>query len=284
MPKQTEVFYSTPNQPRQVRLDTVGNACNAFCLSCHRFLSSRKGDMSISMIAQILEDISQWNTPLTEIVPVNYGELFMRKDWYLILTMLANKLPRTGIVLPTNGALLDADKVSQLCRIPTLRIINFSINAFFDETYEEFMGLKAENIRKIEVLIKQLKAERPDIVIWASMVFDPQYCSDLQRDAFINHWRQFAFPQIIPAASAGRGTQIKILRTIPCRSIFSDFVIGYDGKLSSCCFDANMHLDLGYFTNNIKGDWRNPKLENLRKLHNQHRRQEIPLCKDCTYE
>lgn len=289
-----DVHYPTPSQPRQIRLDTVGNKCNASCLSCHRHLSNRKGEMPIDMIRDILKDVSKWGKLLEEIVPVNYGEFFLREDWFEILTMIAQKLPYTVITLATNGSLLTDKEVINLCQIPTFKIVNFSVNAYFEETYKEFMGLNPDTIQKIRKAMAQFRVLRPDIWTKVSMVFDPEYQTDLERDLFVNYWcgaglSPVDYPDrlrdiwVITNSSAGK-KGVKPLNPvkIPCRSIFSDFVIGYDGKLSSCCWDANFHLDLGSWSGNILKDWQNDKLTELRKLHNENKREEVDLCKVCT--
>jgi len=248
--------------------------------------------MPFDLIKQVINDVARWEKPLDEIVPVNYGEFFLRKDWFDILTLIAQKLPATEITLATNGALVSESVVFKLCSIPNFRVINFSVNGYFAETYEKFMGLKADTIKGIRKAIAQFKVLRPDIRLKASMVFDPMYQSDLERDFFEQYWAgavswnpMLNKPDVwaIAAASCGRGTPIKIPRVLPCRSIFSDFVIGYDGKLSSCCFDAGMVLDLGNYSGDTRKDWDNGKLTDLRRLHNENRREEIPLCRDCSF-
>ena len=282
MPKYSDITYPTLPQPRQVRLDST-TKCQAHCLSCHRFLTKRKGEMPIELIKQILDDVSKWHPPLREVVPVNYGELFLREDWYSILYMIAQKLPFTQIVIPTNGSFMTEEVIKLLCSIPTLKLINFSINAYFDETYEKFMGLKAENIPKIRKAVAYFKILRPDILLWASMVFSPLYQTDLERDMFINYWYGVALPQILAPSSAGRPDMKPCYPVkLPCRSIFEDMVIGYDGKISSCCFDADFSLDLGYLENGIMASWHNPELTELRRKHNEQRREEIGLCASCT--
>ena len=280
---QSEIKYQTPKQPRQLRLDTT-TACNAGCLSCHRFLSKRKGEMPVEMIETILEDVSHWDMPLKEIVPVNYGEFFLRKDWYLILNKIAHLLPHTNIVIPTNGSRFTLDTVLKLSEIPNIKVINFSVNAYFDETYEAFMKLPASTIVEIRKAVAQLKVMRPDITLWVSMCFDPMYQSDLEKDLFVYYWTGHAIPQIIPAASAGRKEKKLIIQhKIPCRSIFSDMVIGYDGKISSCCWDASFSMDLGWLKKSVFAAWHSPEMDELRKLHLKGRRNEIELCSQCTY-
>jgi hypothetical protein len=240
--------------------------------------------MPQNMILAILNDVSRWQESLTEIIPVNYGELMLRNDWYWILDQIQQKLPNTQIVLPTNGYMMTEENVNKLCTISTLKLINFSINAFFEETYKAFTGFNPDNLCKIESAIKRIKVIRPDITIWASMVFDPMYQTDKERDMFKDYWKdKVNAVQIMGASSALRPDKTaQIKNVIPCRSIFSDMVIGYDGKLSSCCFDPSFTLDLGYYTNDAKKDWLNEGMTKLREIHNSHRRLEIPICRRCT--
>src|SRR3972149_11679590 len=113
MPSVKEVKYEASRQPRQIRLDTT-TRCNAKCLSCHRHISKRKGEMPFDMIIDIVNDVAKWQKPLEEIVPVNYGEFFMRKDWYEILQLITNKLPATTITLATNGYYCNEEVVAKL--------------------------------------------------------------------------------------------------------------------------------------------------------------------------
>lgn len=218
---QLDVTYLTPSQPRQLRLDTT-TYCNARCVSCHRFLSKRKGQMDRKLLKKIIDDVNTWSDPLVEIVPVNYGEFFSNKDWEQILDVCCTT--KAQIVIPTNGALLDEKKASRLCSFPNVKVINFSVNAYFTETYVWFNYLPATNIKNIENVINVIKVERPDIQIRTSMVFDPEYQTDLERDYFKDKWKEYA--AVIPAASCGRN-KIPFKPVItPCRSIFSDFRSG----------------------------------------------------------
>jgi uncharacterized Fe-S cluster-containing radical SAM superfamily protein len=278
-----QIKYETPSQPRQVRLDTTTN-CNAICPSCHRYGSDRKGTMSKKMAILILEDIAKWDKPLNEIVPVNYGEFFLYEHWQWLIYEIAKRLPKTRIVIPTNGSMIDKDLVMTLIKIPTISVINFSVNAYFRETYTQFMGFSQTIMDSIKEACVLLKLYRPDITLWTSMVFDPKYQTDYEMDCFKQYWSQYAIPQIIHAASAGRNDNQPLHKVvIPCRSIFSDFVIGFDGKLSSCCFDAGFKLDIGYYSGNVINDWTNDKIELLRSKHNDNKRSEYALCAGCSF-
>lgn len=240
--------------------------------------------MPWAVVENLFRELSKWEHPLEELVPVNYGELLCYPYWYELLRLAENLLPATTIVLPLNGAMLDEKSWARLVSVRTLKVLNFSVNAYFGETYENFTGLPKETLPLIRGCIYKTRVRRPDILIRVSMVFDPEYQTDLERDLFINYWKDVADVAVIPAASCGRPSKrpIKPVK-LPCRSIFSDFVIGFDGKLSSCCFDSGFVLDLGRYSGSILKDWRNPKIEELRRKHNEKRREEIPTCRSCTF-
>ena len=273
--------YGVPAQPRQLRLDTT-TACNAQCLSCHRTLSPRRGGMSEELLTQLLDDVGKWVIPLQEVVPVNYGEFFILSNWAQLLNTISIRLPHTSIVIPTNGSLLDSDNLVGLVRCKTLRVINWSINAYLPKTYEGFMGLDYSVVESIKQLSRLIRYHRGEIVQWFSMVFDPLWHSEAERDMFVTYWRQYGVPQVLCASSCNR-TPLKLTTTLPCRSIFSDVVVGYDGKLSSCCFDSAFTLDLGWYSGDLFKDWQNRQLTALREAHNQGRRQFYNLCRRCSF-
>ena len=125
--------YQTPPQPRQLRLDTT-TRCNASCLSCHRHISCRSGEMPWEMASAIILDAASWRKPLEELVPVNYGEALLYPYWRELFEEAQKYLPGTNIVLPTNGLLMIEENVRFLASIKTLKLVNFSINAANPET------------------------------------------------------------------------------------------------------------------------------------------------------
>ncbi len=187
MASELDIECTPTPQPQQIRLDTT-TACNAKCDSCHRFTTDRKGTMPVELYTEIINDISRWEEPLFELIPVNYGEFFLYEHWFDLLNLIKEKLPRTRVAIPTNGSLIDEETIKKLITIPNIWVINFSINGFFKETYESFMGLPAENMDRIHRTVMRLKTLRPDITIRQSMVFDPRYSTDLERDVFEDYF------------------------------------------------------------------------------------------------
>ena len=276
--------YETPTQPRQVRLE-VTNRCNANCISCHRHIMTRPlGNMSMKLVKKCISNMRQFPKLLTEFVPSNYGETFLYPRWYEILELAQNELPHTQIVIPTNGSFLSS-VLDKLSKIKTLSLINVSVNALYPATYEAFNHLKSTNMDDIIDAIIRLRELRPDITIWISMAYDYLCQSPKEVELFRQFWSQYGTVQINTVSYAGvKGKEPLIPVSIPCRSIFSDMVVAWNGDISSCCFDANIEIKLGSALNSSLLDiWHGKEFANLRQIHNAGRRGEVPLCSSCTF-
>lgn len=279
------VTYSTPLQPRQVRLELT-SYCNAHCASCHRLSMKRAPEhMPWDLLQKCLEDIRYFPETLTELVPNNYGETFLHPRWYEALELICQKLPRTRLVLPTNGTLLDEVGVELLCRLPNLQLVNFSVNAISPKLYEAFHKLPATMLADIERVVLRFKQLRPDILIWISMVQDSQYQSPREIELFREFWSRYGVVQINPAHFNDRPTMEPLLPVEwPCRSLFSDLVVACDGRVSSCCFDADLELVVGDARKeNLLSIWHGKALNELRNKHLAGERGSIPLCRRCTF-
>lgn len=281
------VKYTLRDFPRQIRLDTI-NRCPARCIPCHlNFQTRAKGMMPNELFNKIIDDLAGWTVPPVEIVPVNFGEFLLRKDWYEILKTIENKLPHTSIVLPTNGSLLNDNTVMKLTTISTLKWINFSINAFFKETYEAFTGLDVKVIDKIKKTAGQIYQVRPDITTCASMIFDTNYQSEMERDLFIQFWQPLvSLVSINPAAYCDSPLQKPLIPIkTACRSIFDGMTVLRDGTVvTNCCFDASGKLVIGDARKEPLIDiWRGEKLKQICELHNSGKRENIEICAKCTF-
>ncbi|MBA7708453.1 hypothetical protein ES703_117352 [subsurface metagenome] len=182
---------------------------------------------------------------------------------------------------------MDDDTVRKLASITTLKWVNFSVNAFFRETYEAFTGLKAEIIDKIKEAIVLLRRMRPDITTCASMIFDTNFQTEMERDLFIQFWQPIAsVVSINPAAYCNSPLEKPLIPVkTACRSIFDGLTVLYDGKVvTSCCFDSNGFLEVGNANEEkLLNIWRGGRLGALCDLHNEGRRKEIELCSKCSF-
>ena len=283
-------YYNIPIVPRQLRLELT-NRCNAHCLTCHGYginpMKRKKGDMERSLIEKCINDVIDFPNPLQECVLNNYGEMFAYPDWFKVMQFVSAKLPQTMIVLPTNGTYLNNDTVAKLATIKTLKIINVSVNAFSPELYHMFHDIDPKVLPMIANSLILLRKVRPDITIWVSMAHDPSYQSPKEVELFTEYWGQFGIVQINAAQYNNRPDRAPPIPVrFPCRSIFSDMVIFWDGKCSSCCFDAdaNKELYVGDASDeSLISIWHGEKFNKIRSLHLESRRHEIEICRNCTF-
>lgn len=284
--------YSTPLVPRQIRLE-LSSHCNAKCLSCHghsplHAMTRPRGHMSRELVEKCLADIVAFPQPISEIVCSNYGETMCHPDWHSIMELVARKLPRVPIVFPTNGVLLADGRLELLCRIRTLALVNFSVNAYLKETYESFHGLPYEkSYETITNAITRLRQLRPDVTIWISCVRDSQYQSPREIELFKEHWGKYGIVQINQAEYSNRPDRApKVPVTLPCRSLQSDLVILHNGQCLSCCYvaDAIPELIVGdALTENLLDIWHGRKFSDLRAAHFKGQRSNLETCKRCTF-
>ena len=274
-----------PIVPRQIRLELT-NHCNAHCAPCHRITMTRpQGFMSFALAEHCVEQIARFPVPLNELVSSNYGETWLHPRWLDVLHLVARRLPRASIVIPTTGTLLTEEMVAQLAGVPTVRLVNFSVNAALPQTYEAFHRLPASNLEVIEKAVVKLRQLRPDITIWISMVQDSQYQSPREVEMFRERWARWGTVQVNPANYNNRPDRQPLVPvTLPCRSLFSDLVVLWDGRVNSCCFDAQGDLVVGdAMKDTLLEIWHGKAFADLRTAHNEGRRAGIPLCASCTF-
>ncbi|TET41294.1 MAG: radical SAM/SPASM domain-containing protein, partial [Dehalococcoidia bacterium] len=187
----------------------------------------------------------------------------------------------------TNGFFLSDEVVRKLASIKTLKWLNFSVNAFFKETYEAFTGLKAETIDKVKRANDRLKARKPDVTTCVSMVFDTTFQTEIERDIFVRFWEPLASTvSINPAAYCNSPLKSPTIPVkLACRSIFDGLTVLNDGTVvTGCCFDASGELIVGDFNNQTLTEiWRGEKLRQMCELHDKGRRGEIELCSRCSF-
>jgi radical SAM protein with 4Fe4S-binding SPASM domain len=70
----------------------------------------------------------------------------------------------------------------------------------------------------------------------------------------------------------------------PCRLLWSDMVVAWDGRVMLCCVDYEGEVTLGDLKNqNLKEIWKGEKLRKVRETHLKGEFQKTPLCDRCTY-
>ena len=91
----------------------------------------------------------------------------------------------------------------------------------------------------------------------------------------------FALCGMSQNASAATPLRLSLLPGISIPE--DDIVVGFDRKISSCCFDASFSIPLGMYEGDLLRNWWSKEMVEFRELHNTHKRTEIDICKNCTF-
>jgi len=275
--------YSYFQYPPVVSLETYGY-CNGKCTFCNFHTTIRKrGAMSWELIHKIVKEISTWNTP-AQITMNPGGEFFMDSRWFDILLYIRKSLPKSKIVITTNGSHVDDEKIDKLVTIPNMDI-GFSLYAYYPETYLMVMGLPIDTIGKIDHAIERFSKERPDMNANISCTDDSWYVSHGEFEQLVKKWGSRARPHKMIHNSQHRNYPLPHdHQDCPCQTMFSNMVIYHNGDVGLCCFDANGEVILGDIRNHTLLDvWTGDNMRKYRNLHISGLRKAIPLCGSCNY-
>ena len=107
---------------------------------------------------------------------------------------------------------------------------------------------------------------------------------------YINYWKATVDHISISAAhnwtgdmDLSRGFSMAFLRD-PCRLIWTDTVIFYNGDVPLCCNDYEGKAILGNVkSSSIKDIWSGRTLADLRRLHAERRFRDTVVCENCDY-
>lgn len=276
-------------------------ACNAQCTFCSRnSFPLSKGTMDQVLYEKIIREAHELG--IREAILSIYGEPLLDAR-FLQRCRLADE---AGLKISffTNGSLLKEDISRSLLDLPGLKAVNFSINAFSPQLYERIMiGLQRNavfaNISKFLGLKTQF---RNDIQVTLSYVLFKKSLEE--KNAFFAYFSRIPgvdkiyFPAIrnrggTPLDIAMRGEEVAFSplskaghRLLPCKFLWEDLFIYWDGTVGVCCEDsAARRIIVGDLKQqSLRQVWAGEKIRALRELHLSGRRRLHPICGGkCTY-
>jgi len=198
------------------------------------------------------------------------------------------------ISFSTNASLLNEKKSLSLID-SGLDDIRFSIDGFTKETFESIRrGLKYKEVLRNTLRFIELRNEngiKPKIHI--RMVIQPKnaheesyfrdfwdsktLCTDVVSSKPMHSWGS----QLL-GYKGDIKKEIEKYSSIPCISPWSTMIIHFDGNVPLCGCDYNNKILLGNLKEKtIKEIWQSEQFNQIRKTHEEGRRNYIPLCVGC---
>lgn len=187
----------------------------------------------------------------------------------------------------TNATLMDEELCDGLIR-SELDILSMSFDAISSSYYENTrVGARfnktLENITYLLELKRSQNKKKPYTII--EIIQNAQIESKI--DSFIKKYNYLPVNKFnVVNCHSWTGSVFpkqRIKEKIPaCSYLWNSLSILWDGSVVPCCLDYDAKYKLGSITQeSLESIWNNKKMLHLRELHIQHRRGNIPLCKNC---
>lgn len=282
----TEIMEKQKNRPRKVIIENT-NACNAHCVFCVRDEMNRKvGFMDFSLFKKIVDDCA--DLKVKEVAIYRLGEPLLDPD-FLEKVVYAKKAGIEIVSTNTNASLLDEETATKILN-SGLDVIYISLDANSKEVYEKIRkgldyDIVTKNIERFIELKNRRKTKKPAIIINFCRIADNK---DQVKD-FIRKWEKHGQIWISNTHNWSGKAKIKvkngsfIKRVDPCRLLWTELVVSWNGQVPLCCIDYDDKMVLGNLKNgSITDVWCGEKLEKYRKLHLARDFDKMPICRTCT--
>lgn len=277
------------------------NHCNLKCIFCvQQVMTKRKGFMSEEVFKKVIDECSEYNTPVRFI---RCGEHFLHPGIIDFCEYVKSK----GLILhiTNNGLAIKESDMESLIELE-LDCLIFSFQGATKEQYElmrnnhRYDELKANVLKMVEL---RGDREKPFIRITSTMTDE----SPKEIDGFVDYWghivdsvgigkthlSRLSAHQIKSLAIMGKLELLKKKETIkkcyrPCMEVYQKLSIDWDGKVACCCGDYDNLLTVGDANRSTLFDiWNHSReLAIFRELLDMNLHRCLTLCSTCchTYE
>lgn len=279
--------------PNNVIIENT-NFCNSRCLMCpHNIMKRKQGVMDEKLFKKIIDECVQ--NKINKIVLHNFGEPLMDKNFVARIKYAKSK-GIADVGTSTNASLL-SKTLSEEIIASGLDGINFSLDAFSKNAYEKIrIGLPYDkvmkNVKEFISIRNRLGKKKPFVIV---DLIETEFNKN-ETKPFIKRWKNLADKVNITTLHTWGGSfkdqageekfhfkNQKIIRE-PCRFLWTDMVINWDGRVSACCQDYEANMVVGDINKtSLKEIWQGKTLESLRENHLQGNYSKIPMCNFCDY-
>lgn len=281
--KKTKIFSAIPF--RLIIENT--NICNADCCFCpHKYMLRKTGNIPMDLFRKLIDQCRQLK--INYITVYGFGEPLLDK-YFFDRIIYAKTRGIKRVTTNTNAMFLDKDKVKKLLA-SGLDEIFISFDAATASTYQKIRpGLNFKTVENnILYLIKERKSlnlKKPEIIL--SYV----ECNENKNETkfYIKKWEKLVDHVSISfmhnwTGKIKEGQNNFPEQRDPCRLLWTDMVISWNGDVPICCQDYENKIILGnVYKESITDIWSGKKMAKIRKFHQRLEFNQISLCRNCTY-
>lgn len=272
--------------PFRVMIENT-NICQANCVFCpHQAMKRRIGTMEMTLFKKIIDQCQK--SAINYVTIYGFGEPLLDKHFFeKVVYAKSAAIPR--VTTNTNGMYLTKEKIKKIFN-SGIDEIYISFDALTNKTYKKIRpGLDFKtvesNILNLIYERKKRKLDKPEIIL--SYVETP----DNQKETlkYIQKWQNkvnhisISFMHNWTGQIKNQG-MLKNGKRDPCRLLWTDMTISWNGDVPLCCNDYENKIILGNINNqSIKQIWGGEKLKKIREYHQKRNFAKVSLCKNCQY-
>ncbi|MCB9832233.1 MAG: radical SAM protein [Planctomycetes bacterium] len=279
----------------------VTNHCNLRCPMCPRETAARGFDnIDPELFKKIADETAGRDRVL--FLPSGMGESFINPRFRELLAYSRDAGVKLTMLV-TNGTYLNEKNIHALIDAQ-VTFVNISLDGTVKEVYEK-IRVNADfdqviaNVKNFFRIRKERGSTLPYIIL--RMIKMDETADDV--DAFQDYWEPFLEEHDEVAFSAyqtwnnsvedrrvgepqGLAEAAEIERREgklpPCRMIYKTMQVYHDGSTSLCCYDYDCTMNIGNAKErSIAELWVGEKAQHYRRLHEEGRMDEIPICRGC---
>lgn len=279
---------------RHLRIDGIfpitlqlepSNKCNARCAFCpSKNITRPRGTMSFELCKKIIDEAVAY-PQFSRIIWYLLGDPFT-DDGFFEKVHYAKEKGVGWQHISTNAALLDQETARQLLD-SAINDINISLDGNSKKTYEDIrQGLCFETISENVMRFLEMKKARGQKNPHVSLRTAYTQTTKAEIASYVARWRPLC-DQINIASVADWAGQVDYETRRdrsgqrPCECIWDRCGVTWNGNVQYCG-DVNGTVEIGnVHDTNIYELWNVPKMQELRRFHQEGRFNELPICAKC---
>lgn len=254
--------------------------CNLRCGMCPVWGDTEKspdsvvGVMDREKSQRVLDQI-----PKSLVLPSLFGEPLLIPDLKGVIKDLKSR--GNPVAINTNGITLTADLASYFVE-QKVDSVMFSIDAVTPPVLKLVRGIWS--LWKIEKAVELMMNARGDEEYpRIGVSFTVQDSNEQELKAFEEKWVGVVdVVRIGLVFEDGKFTKMRTGERKPCPALYTTLPVHNDGSVTMCCLDSHRVTKMGnVFESGVEAVWNGDKFTEYRKLHEEGRWDEVPLCGGC---
>ena len=276
--------------PNRITVELT-NDCNVSCTFCNRQKAKMDiGYMSEELFYKIIDEAAE-HLPV-KLVPFFRGEPLMHP--HIIEFVKYAKQKGIGPIQMASNALLLNDKMQDDLIESGIDYISFSLDTTDPEIYKcsrlsGDLNISAKNVESMGRKCKERRAKGlPAPILQVSTIELAEY--KVTQKEFVEKWKQYVDVVRIYEQHDEKGQLVdpEVRKRLdvfdsrkPCRKIFTDMIIYWNGRLALCNYDWDEKREFGDVSKiSLQEAWDSVNYEKIREMHLCNTIDDS-ICKDC---